>query len=116
MKTKDFGALVEARIKEAESRGVFDDLPGKGKPLPKDPLEGLPYEERMAALIHRCVGGAPEEVELIREIAELKDAIAAEQDQTKIGKMRETLAKKSMRLAILFESSGRGVLLEGRVL
>jgi len=31
---RDFETLVERRIREAEERGDFDDLPGKGKPIP----------------------------------------------------------------------------------
>lgn len=34
-------ALIEARIREAQQRGEFDDLPGAGKPLPG---HGEPYD------------------------------------------------------------------------
>ena len=111
MRTRDFSALVEARIREAEARGAFDDLPGKGKPMPKDDLAGLPYDDRIAALIHRCAGGAPEEVELLRDIAALRKTIAEESDPLKAKARRKELEQKRMRLSILFEGSGRGVLL-----
>lgn len=114
MRPRDFSALVEARIKEAEARGDFNDLPGKGKPLPPDDLAGLSYEERIAALIHRSAGSAPEEVELLREIAALEEALGKEAEPEKIRAMRETLGKKKLRLSILFESSGRGILLHER--
>jgi len=110
MRSKDFSVLVEARIQEAAARGAFDDLPGKGKPLPRDPLEGLPYEERIAALIHRTAGSAPEEVELLREIAELREALAASQDPAEKQRLATALQKKTTRLTILFEASGRNVL------
>ncbi|UQA58465.1 DUF1992 domain-containing protein [Polyangium aurulentum] len=110
MRPKDFSVLVEARIQEAAARGAFDDLPGKGKPLPRDTLEGLASEERMAALIHRSAGSAPEEVELIREIAELREALAAAQAPAEKKRIEAELQKKTTRLTILFEASGRNVL------
>ena len=110
MRAKDFHMLVEARIKEAAVKGSFDNLPGQGKPLPKDPLEGLPYEDRIAALIHRIAGTAPEEVELIREIAELRDARESTKEPTELKRLSELLQKKTLRLSMLFEASGRNAL------
>ncbi len=110
MRAKDFHMLVEARIQEAAVKGSFDNLPGKGKPLPKDPLEGLPYDDRMAALIHRTAGSAPEEVELIRDIAALREARDAATDPLEKKRLNELLQKKSLRLTILFEASGRNIL------
>lgn len=110
MRSRDISTLVEARIREAESKGAFDNLPGKGKPLPKDPLEGLPYEDRIAALIHRTAGSAPEEVELIREIAELRDAFDASTNAAHKKKIGDELQKKTLRLSMLFEASGRNIL------
>ncbi len=37
-----FESLVDKQIREAESRGSFDDLPGRGKPLADDKA---PYDE-----------------------------------------------------------------------
>lgn len=82
----------------------------KGKPLPKDPLEGLPYEDRIAAMIHRTAGSAPEEVELLREIAQLREARDAARDTEEKRKMTETLQRKALRLTMLFEASGRNIL------
>lgn len=110
MRAKDFQMLVEARIKEAAVKGSFDNLPGAGKPLPKDPLEGLPYEDRIAALIHRTAGSAPEEVELIREIAELRERREAVKDPEQKKKLAEALQQKALRLSMLFEASGRNIL------
>lgn len=110
MRARDFHTLVEARIREAEAKGAFDNLPGEGKPLPKDPLEGLPYDERIAALIHKNAGSAPEEVDLIREIAALREAHDAAANPAEKKRLAEQLQKKTMRLSILFEASGRHVL------
>ncbi|MQY14739.1 hypothetical protein SRB5_49150 [Streptomyces sp. RB5] len=37
-----FESWVDRQIREATERGAFDDLPGKGKPLPGD---SAPYDE-----------------------------------------------------------------------
>jgi len=110
MRPRNLGMLAEARIQEAAARGDFDNLPGKGKPLPEDDLAGLPYEDRIAAIIHRTAGSAPEEVQLIRECAELREALAAATDPAERARLEAELQKKTTRLAILFEASGWNVL------
>jgi hypothetical protein len=110
MRTKDLSSIAEARIQEAQRRGALDNLPGQGQPLPADDLAGLPYEDRIAALIHRSSGGAPEEVELIRETAALRERIAKCDDPAEREKLKAELRKKALRLAALFESSGRYLL------
>ena len=40
--------IAEQKIREAQERGEFDDLPGKGKPLDLEDLSGVPEEMRMA--------------------------------------------------------------------
>jgi hypothetical protein len=115
MRARDFHVLVEARIREAEAKGAFDNLPGKGEPLPKDPLEGLPYDDRIAALIHKNAGSAPEEVDLIREIAALREAHDIATNPTEKKRIAEELQKKTTRLTILFEASGRNVLVHSEL-
>jgi hypothetical protein len=110
MKPKDLSSIAEARIQEAQRRGELDNLPGAGRPLPADDLAGLSYEDRIAALIHRSSGGAPEEVELIRETAALRERIAQTTDPTERQALSAELRKKALRLAALFESSGRYLL------
>lgn len=107
---KGFDRLVEARIQEAASRGALDNLPGAGKPLAIDDLAGLSQEERVEALLLRSAGGAPEEVQLLREIAALREAIAQDPPQKERAGLQKELREKSLRLRILFERSGRFVL------
>jgi hypothetical protein len=75
--------LAEQRILEAEREGVFDNLPGEGKPLPEDPFAALPDEIRMAARVLAMCGCAPQEVGLLRTLNEarrhLDDAQTAEE-------------------------------------
>ena len=39
-------SLAEERIQDARSRGEFKNLPGRGKPAPKDHLNDSPYLDR----------------------------------------------------------------------
>ncbi|MDR1546215.1 MAG: DUF1992 domain-containing protein [Deltaproteobacteria bacterium] len=53
----DVVALVaERKIREAMEEGLFDGLPGAGRPLPEDDLAGLPDETRLALRILRGAG------------------------------------------------------------
>jgi hypothetical protein len=73
-----FETWVERQIRDAQERGVFDDLPGAGKPLPglKRPLSA----ERWAADWARREGleteaMLPEPLRLRKEIERLPDTV-----------------------------------------
>jgi hypothetical protein len=72
-----FDRIVEAIIKEAMGRGEFDNLPGKGKPIDLTEYFETPEEVRVAHSVLKNAGMIPREVELLREIAELKQILAA---------------------------------------
>ncbi len=68
-------STIEEIIQDAIARGEFDDLPGKGKPLNHDTYFALPEDQRLAYSLLRNAGFVPEEVELLREIKELKEKL-----------------------------------------
>lgn len=71
--------IADAKIREASERGVFRDLPGRGKPLRLDPMEDVPAELRGAYSVLKTAGFLPEELELQRErltLTALLDACA----------------------------------------
>jgi len=70
-----FDELIESRIREAANRGDFDDLPGKGRPLPEEEGAFVPDEMRMAYKILKNAGYIPPEVELRRDIAATEAAV-----------------------------------------
>jgi hypothetical protein len=109
MSAKGLDRLVEARIQEAASRGVLSHLPGEGKPLDLDDLAGLSHEERVEALLLRSAG-APEEVDLLREIAALREALAEAPPEPRRSRLAKELRDKSLRLSVLFEHAGRYIL------
>jgi len=70
-----FDELIESRIREAMTRGDFDDLPGKGEPLPEEEDAFVPNEMRMAYKILKNAGYLPPELELRRDIAAVESAL-----------------------------------------
>jgi hypothetical protein len=56
---KKFRGVVEERIQEAISRGVFKNLPGKGKPLKLDNQTFVDPEMRLAYRMLRNAGMVP---------------------------------------------------------
>jgi hypothetical protein len=85
-----FRKIAERKIKEAIEEGEFDDLPLKGQPL-TDHLEHVPEEHRSAFRILKNANVLPEEVQLKREMQEIREALAApELDEEK----RQELVRK----------------------
>jgi DnaJ family protein C protein 28 len=75
----DWETLIERQIREAAEAGMFDDLPGKGKPLRND---DNPYAGDWGLAFHvlRNAGVAPPWIEADKEVRELlgqRDAILA---------------------------------------
>ncbi len=64
--------LVESRIQEAIRDGAFEHLSGAGRPLRLDDDSAVPPALRMAFRILKNAGYVPQEVPLLREIAELE--------------------------------------------
>jgi len=66
-KPRDWESWIDQQIREAQERGEFDNLPGKGKPLDLTPN---PYaqEQELAYKILKDAGYAPEWIELDKVI------------------------------------------------
>ena len=64
---RDWEKWIDQQIREAQERGEFDNLPGKGKPLDLTPN---PYarEQELAFKILKDAGYAPDWIELDKAI------------------------------------------------
>jgi hypothetical protein len=72
----DFSYLAsEDKIKKAYQNGEFNNLPGFGKPLPKDSLASVPEELRMAYRVLRNAGYSLEEDKIRQELLSMEDLI-----------------------------------------
>ncbi len=99
--------VVEAIIQEAMQRGDFDDLPGKGKPIDLTAYFDTPEEVRMAYSMLKNAGLVPREVELLKEIAELKQMESALVDEKKRLKIRKEIEKKQIEFSLMMERNHR---------
>ncbi len=70
-----FAILAEERIREAQDRGEFDNLPGQGRPLQLEDDSHVPQELRMAYKLLRNGGYLPPEIEERKEIDSLLDLL-----------------------------------------
>jgi hypothetical protein len=102
-----FDKIVEAIIKEAMERGEFEDLPGKGKPIDLTAYFDTPEEIRMAHSILKNAGVAPREVDLLKEIAELKQILAALLDEKKKPEIQKQIEKKQVEFNLMMEQQRR---------
>ena len=95
--------IAEGRIREAMEQGVFENLPGAGKPLDLEEYFNTPEDLRMAFSILRNANCAPPEVELMKEVSELEQAVAEASDTATTARLRRTLAHRRIQLAIFLE-------------
>ncbi len=88
--------LISAKIREAEARGEFDNLPGAGKPLPR-------VDNPKDAVIDRIIkeaGGVPEFVSLSKEMARLRAELIEEGDRDRRQALMQKIADLEPRLAL----------------
>lgn len=76
-----FEKIVEERIRQAIRKGVFDKLPGAGKPLEfKD--SNIPEDLRLAYKILKNADFIPPELELRKEIRQTEDLLDGMKDES----------------------------------
>jgi len=68
-------AIAERRIREAQERGEFDDLPGAGAPLDLDDDALVPEDLRAAYRILKNAGFLPPELETHCELREVEQLL-----------------------------------------
>lgn len=72
-----FEKIVEERIKKAQKRGMFRNLSGSGKPLPRDVISATVSEDlRLSYRILKNADCVPPELEVKKEIRRTEDLLA----------------------------------------
>jgi hypothetical protein len=102
-----FDRIVEAIIKEAMERGEFDNLPGKGKPIDLTEYFETPEEVRLANSVLQNAGMTSHEVELLKEIAELKQILVALLDEKKKQQTEKQIRQKQVEFSLMMERQKR---------
>ena len=82
--------ILDEQIRNAIAEGKFDNLKGAGKPLNMDDYFATPEDIRAGYTLLKNNEFVPQEVELLREIGELKETIKNSPD----GEAKKTLHKK----------------------
>lgn len=85
-----FIKIAEQRIREAVERGEFDNLEGRGKPIVFEDETWIPEDLRPAYRILRNAGCLPQELELRREVMNLRRLLETiDDDKERVKKIRE---------------------------
>lgn len=96
-----FRIIAEKMIGEAIEQGEFDNLAGAGKPLSIEDESFVPEDLRIAYKVLRNSGFLPPELELKKEIVNMKDMInSLDDDKERLKKIRE-LNFKLMKLNMI---------------
>ena len=73
--------IIEQKIREAQMKGEFDDLPGMGKPVEIEDDRHVPEDLRMAYKILKNANCLPPEIELKKEIRQMEDMLVNLSDE-----------------------------------
>ncbi|MBW2250670.1 MAG: DUF1992 domain-containing protein [Deltaproteobacteria bacterium] len=76
-----FDKLVEERIKNAQKKGDFNNLPGSGKPLDLDEDSRVAEDLRLAYKILKNADFVPPEIEIKNEIKKTEDLLGGMKDE-----------------------------------
>jgi hypothetical protein len=103
----NFEKLVEAAIREAQERGDFDNLKGKGKPIDLNAYFETPEDVRMAYSLLKNANMVSAEVDLLGEIAALKEKLVTAREEKDRHRIQKMIREKQLQFNILMERQKR---------
>ena len=96
--------IAARAIEKARDAGDLDDLPGAGKPLPREALgRGLDPVEEAGHRIMKQEGAVPPEVALMRQAAAQRAHLAGLTDPEARRAAMKELSETQMRLSMMME-------------
>jgi hypothetical protein len=93
--------IVEQRIKEAMDKGEFDNLPGKGRPVPLEDDSHVPEDLRLAYKLLKNADCLPPELLEKKEIFQMEDMLATIPDEKERYKLIRKINFKIMKLNVM---------------
>ena len=102
-----FDKIVEQLLREAMERGEFENLANQGKPLDLSAYFDTPADSRVAFTLLKNAGVQPDEIELLGEIAALKEQLAAESDEPARARLRKQIEDRMLRFNLAVEARRR---------
>jgi len=100
-------SAIEQMIREAMARGDFDNLKGKGKPLNLDDYFNTPEDVRMGFSILKANDFMPEEVERMKELADLRERVKTAKNAEEVLLMEKQIRDKTLALSLILEKNKR---------
>ncbi len=97
--------IVEQRIKEAMEKGEFDDLPGKGRPIPLEDDSHVPEDLRLAYKVLKNADCLPPELLEKKEILQMEDMLTMIPDAKERYKLIKKINFKIMKLNMMGKRS-----------
>ncbi|MCP3954303.1 MAG: DUF1992 domain-containing protein [Desulfobacterales bacterium] len=100
-----FEKLVEQRIRDAQRKGEFKDLPGTGEPLDFSSDSHVPEDLRMAYKMLKNADCLPPEIEIKKQIHKTEDLLSGMRDSQEKYKAIKKLNYLIMKLNCLRSTS-----------
>jgi len=97
--------IVEQRIKEAMEKGEFDNLPGKGRPIPLEDDSHVPEDLRLAYKVLKNADCLPPELLEKKEILQMEDMLTMIPDAKERYKLIKKINFKIMKLNMMGKKS-----------
>ena len=97
---------IDNMIKAAIDRGEFKDLEGEGKPIDLDAYFATPEDLRMGYSVLKSSNILPEEVDRMKEIAELREKLKSCSD-TERPELAKILRDRELALVLILERNKR---------
>ena len=87
-------SIVEERIRKAQKEGMFDNLPGKGKPLKLDDDSRIAPHLRASYRILKNAGILPPEMQLRKDVNHLRQLLSEVQCETEAKQLVREINEK----------------------
>lgn len=98
---------IDKLIGDAIQRGEFKNLRGEGKPLDLDAYFATPEDVRVSYSVLKSNDFVPEEVDRLKEIAELKVRLAGNSDEAEEKKLKKAISDRELALSLILERNKR---------
>ncbi|ODA41689.1 DUF1992 domain-containing protein [Desulfosporosinus sp. BG] len=102
-----FDKIVEDRIQEAMRNGEFDNLPSQGKPINLNYWASLPEGIRAGYMLLKNNGFLPDEVQLLKDIENLRERLAVCTSQDEKAALRKELEETKINYNLIMEQRKR---------
>ena len=102
-----FERIAESKIREAIARGEFDNLEGRGKPIDQEAYFAASPDVRLAYSMLKSNGFVPEEVELRRELAALREQLEGCDGQDERRRLTRAVNETLLKIDLLREHARR---------